>query len=68
MLKIVVMCGGAGDGGNGQSGVEAAIVESVDVRPVVKDVGVFAVAVAMLWLISIYRLIFTYSDLSMTRL
>ena len=47
MLEIVVMCGGVGDGENGRSGVGAAVVESVDVGPVVEDVGVFAVAVAM---------------------
>ena len=41
------MRGGVGDGGNGLSGVGAAVVESVDVELVVEDVGVFAVAVAV---------------------
>ena len=41
-LVLVVARRGVGDGGNGWSGVDAAVVESVDVRPVVEDVGVMA--------------------------
>jgi hypothetical protein len=46
VLEIIVVHGGAGDSGNGQSGVKAAIVKSVNIRPV-EDIGVFAIAVAM---------------------
>ena len=33
------MHGGVGDGGNGRSGIEAAVFESVDVKFVVGDIG-----------------------------